>query len=117
MPSGSMKWGVLRSAEAFILPSHQENFGTAVTEALAAGTPVLISNKVNIGPEIEDDGEELFPTIRRKASVNCCDRSLVARNGTDALRTATYSSFEHHFEIGKAGENLGSVLVKAIGVN
>ena len=50
-----MKWGALRAAEVFLLPSHQENFGIAVAEALAAGVPVLISNKVNIWREIEAD--------------------------------------------------------------
>lgn len=39
----------------FILPSHQENFGIAVVEALGCGKPVLISNKVNIWREIDSD--------------------------------------------------------------
>ena len=53
------KWGALYSAEAFVLPSHQENFGIAVAEALGCGVPVLVSNKVNIWPEIEADGAGL----------------------------------------------------------
>ena len=52
MLRGDPKWGALRSAEAFILPSHQENFGIAVAEAMACSTPVLISNRVNIWREI-----------------------------------------------------------------
>ena len=47
-----MKWGAFYAAEAFVLPSHQENFGIAVAEALGCGVPVLISNKVNIWHEI-----------------------------------------------------------------
>lgn len=50
--TGNPKWGAFAAAEAFILPSHQENFGIAVVEALACGIPVLISNKVNIWREI-----------------------------------------------------------------
>lgn len=50
---GELKWSALRSADAFALPSHQENFGIAVAEALACGTPVLISDKVNIWREID----------------------------------------------------------------
>jgi glycosyltransferase involved in cell wall biosynthesis len=53
MVSGAAKYGALRGAEAFILPSHQENFGIAVAEALACGCLVLISNQVNIWREIE----------------------------------------------------------------
>lgn len=56
MLTGDLKWGALRSAEVFILPSHQENFGLAVVEALACGVPVLISDKVNLWREIEADG-------------------------------------------------------------
>ncbi len=47
-----MKWGAFYAAEAFVLPSHQENFGIAVAEALGCGVPVLISDKVNIYGEI-----------------------------------------------------------------
>jgi glycosyltransferase involved in cell wall biosynthesis len=52
---GDLKWGALRACEAFVLSSHSENFGIAVVEALAVGRPVLISNQVNIWPEIESD--------------------------------------------------------------
>jgi glycosyltransferase involved in cell wall biosynthesis len=53
MLQGKMKWGAFYAAEVFCLPSHQENFGIVVAEALACGKPVLISNKVNIWREIE----------------------------------------------------------------
>jgi glycosyltransferase involved in cell wall biosynthesis len=59
MLSGDAKWGALHGCEAFVLPSHQENFGIAVIEALACGRPVLISDKVNIWREIEADGAGL----------------------------------------------------------
>lgn len=55
MLQGAAKWGAFYAAEVFCLPSHQENFGVVVAEALACGTPVLISNKVNIWREIEAD--------------------------------------------------------------
>jgi glycosyltransferase involved in cell wall biosynthesis len=54
--TGDNKWGALRGCDAFVLPSHQENFGIAVVESLAVGRPVLISNQVNIWPDIEADG-------------------------------------------------------------
>jgi glycosyltransferase involved in cell wall biosynthesis len=53
--TGDAKWGAVRNCEAFILPSHQENFGVVVAEPLACGRPVLISNQVNIWPEIEQE--------------------------------------------------------------
>jgi glycosyltransferase involved in cell wall biosynthesis len=56
MIGGDVKWGALRACDALILPSHQENFGVSVAEALLAGRPVLLSYSVNIWPEIENDG-------------------------------------------------------------
>ncbi len=55
MLSGDTKWGAFYASEAFVLPSHQENFGIAVAEALACGRPVLISNQVNIWQAILED--------------------------------------------------------------
>lgn len=49
---GGEKWGAFRAAEAFIIPSHTENYCIAAVEALACGLPVLMSNKVNIHPMV-----------------------------------------------------------------
>jgi glycosyltransferase involved in cell wall biosynthesis len=56
MIAGNVKWGALRACDAFVLPSHQENLGVSVVEALAVGRPILISRQVNLWPEIKDDG-------------------------------------------------------------
>ena len=53
---GKDKQMALQGSDLFVLPSHQENFGIAVVEALAEGTPVLISDQVNIYSEIVDAG-------------------------------------------------------------
>jgi glycosyltransferase involved in cell wall biosynthesis len=47
-----MKWGALTASEVFVLPSHQENFGIVVAEALVCSLPVILSDKVNIWREV-----------------------------------------------------------------
>jgi glycosyltransferase involved in cell wall biosynthesis len=74
MIGGNAKWGALRACDAFVLPSHQENFGVAVVEALAAGRPVLISHQVNIWPEIRDDGVGLADEDSEKGTLRMLSR-------------------------------------------
>jgi glycosyltransferase involved in cell wall biosynthesis len=52
----AIKWGAFYASEVYILPSHQENFGIAVSEAMACGKPVLTTDKVNIWPDILESG-------------------------------------------------------------
>ncbi|WP_035359261.1 glycosyltransferase [Edaphobacter aggregans] len=62
MLTGDAKWGAFYASEAFVLPSHQENFGIAVAEALGCGTPVLLADKVNIAEDIARDNAGLMET-------------------------------------------------------
>lgn len=62
MLTGDAKWAAFYGSEAFILPSHQENFGISNAEALACSKPVLISDKINIWKEIEEGGGGIVET-------------------------------------------------------
>ncbi len=86
MLQGAAKCGAFRAAEAFVLPSHQENFGIAVAESLACGTPVLISDQVNIWREIAESGAGLVEPdtaegterlLRRWLSLTAAERSTM----------------------------------------
>lgn len=52
---GELKWSVYRHAEIFVLPSYSENFGNTVVEAMACGTPVVVTNKVGISRELQQN--------------------------------------------------------------
>jgi glycosyltransferase involved in cell wall biosynthesis len=92
MLSGDAKWGAFRAAEFFVLPSHQENFGIVVAEAMALSKPVLISNKVNIWREIQLDGaglvvddevEAIAAGLREMCALSSAEREAIglkARN-------------------------------------
>jgi glycosyltransferase involved in cell wall biosynthesis len=49
---GEEKWAALGNAEFLVLPSHSENFGIVVAESLAAGRPVVTTNKTPWGSEL-----------------------------------------------------------------
>jgi glycosyltransferase involved in cell wall biosynthesis len=111
MLTGRLKWGAFSAADAFILPSHQENFGIAVVEAMACGTPVLISNKVNIWREIteggagfvEDDDDEGVLRLLRKWLSSPEDERV-------GMRSKARELFLSRFEINQAVDSLLHVL-------
>jgi glycosyltransferase involved in cell wall biosynthesis len=57
--SGEDRFVALKQAEVFVLPSYTENFGQAVAEAMACAVPVVISDRVNIWPEVKEAGAGL----------------------------------------------------------
>lgn len=56
---GELKWASFAAAELFLLPSRQENFALAVAEAMQMGVPVVITDKVNTWPYVEEAGAGL----------------------------------------------------------
>jgi glycosyltransferase involved in cell wall biosynthesis len=111
MLQGELKWGALLAAEAFILPSHQENFGIAVAEALAVGTPVLISDKVNIWREIEADNAGLVTPDTLDGTVSLLERWLaLSPDARQQMGERARACFAARFEIRRATENLLAVI-------
>ena len=90
---GADKARALASADLFVLPSYQENFGIAVAEAMAAGLPVVVSRAVAIADEVaaagaglvsECDAHDIAAAIERLAG----DPVERARMGARAARLA-----------------------------
>lgn len=111
MLSGDLKWGAFYAAEVFCLPSHQENFGIVVAEALACGKPVLISNKVNIWREIEScnagfvDDDTIDGTVRNFQRWLALDKESY-----DVHTKCARECFTQHFLIQNATERLVDIL-------
>jgi glycosyltransferase involved in cell wall biosynthesis len=89
------KWGAFYCAEAFVLPSHQENFGIAVAEALGCGVPALVSDKVNIWREIESSAAGLVAPdtvagtthmLREWLSLTAEERQLMGQRARELFR-------------------------------
>lgn len=53
---GDAKQRLLRAARALVLPSHSENFGNAVLEAMAAARPVVVSPGVGLAEAVRAAG-------------------------------------------------------------
>ena len=118
MVAGSVKWGALRAAEVLMLPSHQENFGIVVAEALAVGVPALISNKVNIWREVDADGAGIVSDDTLEGVCGQLQSYLDMPSEMKlAMRQAAGDCFERRFEIKRAAETLHAVLSEISGVS
>ena len=58
---GEMKWAAYRDADVFVLPSQNENFGNTAAEAVAAGTPVIVTEQCGIAPLLADEAGLVVP--------------------------------------------------------
>jgi glycosyltransferase involved in cell wall biosynthesis len=115
MLSGDLKWGAFRSAELFCLPSHQENFGIVVAEALACGLPVAITEPVNISAEVAAAGAGLVHAdtvagttggLRQWLAMPSAQRLVMVQRGQRL--------FAEHFDFASVARNLVPVLEEAL---
>ncbi|MEM8867177.1 MAG: glycosyltransferase [Verrucomicrobiota bacterium] len=101
------KWSLLRQAAALTLVSHQENFGLVVAEALAMGTPVLISDKVNIWREIDEAGAGMVgPDTLEGAETILLKWIGQSSSEMAAMQRKAKQVFIEHFDIQKATHRL-----------
>jgi len=113
MIKGNIKWGAYRRAEAFVLTSHTENFGIVVAEALACGTPVLISRRVNIWREIEEREAGMTADDTVADSAEMLRNWIHAdREAKSAMRKRAKETFNEIFEISAATKKIADELEK-----
>ena len=115
MLQGDMKWGAFYAAEVFCLPSHQENFGIVVAEALACGKPVLISNKVNIWREIKMDAAGFIDEDTVDGTVRNLERWLaLSPEDYSAMVSRAICTFRFRFHIDRAAHRLLEIIKDSI---
>lgn len=102
MLTGDAKWGAFYSCEAFVLPSHQENFGIAVVEALACKKPVLISNKINIWREINRSGGGVIGSDTQAGTFEILNDWLnTSSEEKEDFKLKAYDTYDTYFRIEK----------------
>lgn len=118
MLQGEDKWGAFYAAEVFCLPSHQENFGIVVAEALACGKPVLISNKVNIWREIEADGVGIVRDDTLRGTLDALNAWLsLPADAKAAMQKSARQCFDVRFRIERAAEHLLEIIPKGLPID
>jgi glycosyltransferase involved in cell wall biosynthesis len=117
MLEGDQKWGALYGCEALCLPSHQENFGIVVAEALACGKPVLISNKVDIWRDVLDDGAAFVGSDDVDGTFTIL-RKWIALSSTQkkAMGERAHECFLRRYNMQENASGIVEILTEAIAV-
>ena len=92
---GDEKWRLFQTSDFFVLPTHSENFGLAIAESLASGTPVITTmgtpwsdlNSSEAGAWIEIGTEPLVETLRKFLALSDEELEAMGRNGRKLIET------------------------------
>lgn len=92
---GDEKWRLFQTSDFFVLPTHSENFGLAIAESLASGTPVITTvgtpwsdlNSSEAGAWIEIGTEPLVETLRKFIRLTEDELEAMGRNGRKLIET------------------------------
>lgn len=86
---GGEKWRLFQTSDFFVLPTHSENFGLAIAESLASGTPVITTvgtpwsdlNDTNSSAWIEIGTQPLVEALRKFLALSDGELEAMGRNG------------------------------------
>lgn len=96
-------------ADVFVLSSYTENFGLTVIEAMACGTPVIISNHVNICRQVQEAGAGIVVGLDQNALAEAICQVLEDQEGAKAMGTRGRRVVEKRYTWSRIVEQLTTV--------
>ena len=97
--SATPKWGAFRACEAFVLPSHQENFGIAVAEALSCGKPGADLRPGDICDRIRQQHAGIVAPDTVEGTISLLEQWVrLAQGERNALCINTIPTFRTYFD-------------------
>lgn len=110
---GQLKWDLFNLCDFFCQPSHHENFGITIIEALSSKKPVIISNKVNIYKIINKYNAGFVGNDEQKSF----DKALfkinsINKNTYKKLSKSAYKCFVNEFNLEKYFKNYIKYIIK-----
>ncbi len=103
---GQPKWQLLQGGDLFVLPSHSENFGIVVAEAIACGLPVIVSDQVALKEEVLTHQLGAVVPLDVTSLRLAMERLLAADGERQAIRDRAMKAAREHFSWPAAAKRL-----------
>jgi glycosyltransferase involved in cell wall biosynthesis len=114
---GDAKRDAFARADVFVLTSHNENFGIAAAEALAAGVPVILSGEVGLARDVEANGAGLVVPLEPPAIAAAIERLHADPALRAAMAERAYRYASDHLSWAECGRRLFSLYEELIAGN
>ena len=115
---GDEKWGAIKASKAMLLPSHGENFGISLVEALSLKKPVITTDKVNISKVIKKFNAGLISKnnlnsfkLRLKEFENYKQKTL------SLISSNALNCFKKNFDLSNKNESFSKTIKEFINDN
>ena len=95
---GEAKWQTLKAADWYVLPSAAENFGIAAVEAMAAGTPVILSPEVAVAADVARMGAGLVSASDPEALALTLTTALERPSGSMRARALSLAQTDFSWD-------------------
>lgn len=113
--AGTLKDELIRKADALLAPSHHENFGISIVEALSAGVPVLTTREVGVWREVEmHSAGMLFNTTVDDCSAAIRMWTQLTSAEKEGYRRRARECFEINFMIERTAAELRDLLASVV---
>jgi glycosyltransferase involved in cell wall biosynthesis len=107
--SAKLKWNLFDGAALYVQPSHTENFGLAVAEAMARGCPVIVTEGVQSRSVVEAAGGGWVVPFDPDRLAATIDSALTDSAGSAARGRAAREAVRRELSWDRSAERLAAV--------